>query len=149
MLFYIKFISGSDCKVVCGVPGVGASVNNSCKDPSKLWEVKQASVAEDNLKTRLLKIFKSSYWKRELKRSDSKLKSPFTFPKLKVIKDDPRVTNDSERLKNNNRQNNSLKRGKSLPVEKSPTACEVPQILQVDFSVINMITQITGFCCSI
>ena len=121
---------------MCGVPGIGSSVKNIYKDPSDLWEVKQESLAEASIKTRLLNAFKSRKWKRKTKESDSKLKAPFTFPKLKVIKDDQRLQRESPIITNNyslflrnpSCSKNSVRRVKSLPAETPMKSWEILKV---------------------
>ena len=70
----------------CGVPGIGTSVNNIYKNPSSLWDVKK----EESISAKFLKFFKSRKQKKKEKLSDS----PFTFPRLKVMKDDKNVSKE-------------------------------------------------------
>ena len=77
----------------CGVPGIGNSVNNIYKDPSSLWDSKEDLREKENIKTRLLKFFKSRK-KKKKEKSDSMIDSSFTFPKLKVMKDDTNMSKE-------------------------------------------------------
>ena len=121
-------IPGSEWAGKCGAPGIGTSVNNVGKEPSALWDDRQESVEETNFKARLRKFFKSKKLKKKSRSSDNiKQTSPFTFPRLKLRKDDDRsvstkLTNSakcslypSQNPKNTIKSRESINRAKSLP----------------------------------
>ena len=126
MLFHI-----SDCSWTgrCGVPGIGTSVNNMHKDPSSLWDVKTEFREEENIKTRLLKFFKSRKQKKKEKLSDC----PFVFPKLKVMKNDKNVSKEASNSEDAfvffNQNTKRVKRVKSLPAEKTSREVFVKQVI--------------------
>ena len=120
-------IPGSEWAGRCGAPGIGTSLNNVGNKPSALWEDRQEAVEETNLKARLLKFFKSTKLMKKSKSSDSiKQTSPFTFPRLKLRKDDDRsvstnLTNSAKcslypsQNPNNIKSRESINRAESMP----------------------------------
>ena len=114
-------------------------MKNVYNEPSSLWEVRQDNVPEDNIKSRLLKIFKSRKWKKKFQDSDDKLKSPFTLPKCKVPKDDTKVssetTNSWKSYKFPSQRpsifRKPVRRVKSCPLDKPPSAWQDDMNLQV------------------
>ena len=134
-------ISDSGWKGRCGVPGIGVtSLNNIWKEPSSQWDDKQE---EDSIKTRLLRFFKSRKKKKETKASDTKIDSSFTYPKLKVMKDNENVSNElsnSDKGYTSDNPNRSwtkrgIKRVKSLPKE-NPTERQIDKTKQVHFTFV-------------
>jgi len=108
---------------VSGVPGIGASIKIN-EDAQIFWGEEQSS--KSSFKNKLFKLFKSR--KSKIKQAENKINhgSPFTFPKLKVVKEE-----HVERNKSQNRVKisaywprtpilkNDVKRNKSMPLPKS------------------------------
>ena len=81
---------------------------------------------EENIRSKLLKIFKSKKWKKNAK--DGKLKSPLTLPKLNIIKDERHITNGLQYYWKSSEFSPDfldihralVRRTKSCPMEKPP-----------------------------
>jgi len=124
---YTGNMRGSEWSGLCGVPGIGTSVRNSYKEPCYVWDIKQEMVPDEKIRSKLLKIFKSKKWKKNTK--EAKLKSPFTLPKLKIIKDDRQISSGLQYdWKSSEFSPDFLdihralvRRTKSCPMEKPPT----------------------------
>jgi len=125
---YTGNMRDSEWSGLCGVPGIGTSVRNSYKEPCYVcWDYKQEILPDEKIRSKLLKIFKSKKWKKNTK--DAKLKSPFTLPKLKIIKDDRQISSGLQYdWKNSEFSPDFLdihralvRRTKSCPMEKPPT----------------------------
>ena len=104
----------------------------------------QYVVSEDNIKSRLLKIFKSRKWKKKFQDSDDKLKSPFRLPKCKVTKDDNKVSSETANSWKSYKfpsQRPSIfrpvRRVKSCPMDKPESIWEDIRNLEVGFSWIE------------
>ena len=112
-----------------GVPGIGASITIN-EDSEIFWGEEQSS--KSSFKNKLFKLFKSR--KGKIKQAENKINhgSPFTFPKLKVVKEE-----HVERNKSQNRVKisaywprtpilkNDVKRNKSMPLPKSTYSPQV------------------------
>ena len=103
-------------------------MRNSYKEPCYVcWHNKQDDVPEVKIRSKLLKIFKSKKWKKNTK--DTKLRPPFTLPKLKIIKDDRQISSGLQYdWKSSEFSPDFLdihralvRRTKSCPMEKPPT----------------------------
>ena len=102
-------------------------MRNSYKEPCYVWDNRQEVVSEVKIRSKLLKIFKSKKWKKNTK--DTKVKSPFTLPKLKIIKDDGYISSGLQYDWKSSEFSPDfldihralIRRTKSCPMEKPPT----------------------------
>lgn len=92
---------------------------------------------EDNIKSRLLKIFKSRKWRKQYKDSGEQLKSPFTLPKCKVTKEDTKMSSETTNSWKSYKFHSErpsifrpVRRAKSCPMDKPPSAREDIRNLQ-------------------
>ena len=115
-------------------------MRNSYKEPCYVcWDNKQDDVPEVKIRSKLLKIFKSKKWKKNAK--DTKLRPPFTLPKLKIIKDDIQISSGLQYdWKSSEFSPDFLdihralvRRTKSCPMEKPPTVWLNLHDFQVSF----------------
>jgi len=114
----------SDWKGVSGVPGIGASIKIN-KNPQIYWSEEQSN--SQSLKNKLFKLFQSRKSKINQKEHKIKLDSPFTFPKLKVLKEEQIEKNTSQKRvrisafwpQTPTLRKLDVRRNKSMPLPKS------------------------------